>query len=152
MSRRKRYTRNLGRRPREPLPRSEEWVRFEHELEGFGVFSYLSDARARGSSRLAARIERLRAGFNFGRDAPSAAVGLDHEKFWFRAEASEHVDRARRLADLVTRAGFPMRELRVVHRSKLVRWQDARQLAVRTGKEHIEPERLDVEGLPAADK
>ncbi len=152
MSRRKRYTRNLGRRLREPLPRSEEWVRFEHELQGFGVFSYLSDARARGSSRLTARIDRLRAWFNFWLDAPSDARGRDHEKFWFRAEASEHVDRARRLADLVTRAGFPIRELRVIHRSKLVRWQDAHQLAVRTGKQHIEPERLDVEGLPAGQK
>lgn len=141
VSRSKRYTRNLGRRLREPLPRSEEWVRFEHELFGFGVFSYLSDARARGSSRLAARIDRLRAWFNLWLDAPSDDVKIDHEKFWFRAEATEHIDRARRLADLVSRAGFPIRELRVIPRAKLVRWQDAHQLAVFTGKTYIEAER-----------
>jgi hypothetical protein len=140
VSRRKRYTRNLGRRLRVPLPRSEEWVRFEHELEGFGVFSYLSDARRRGSTRLAARIDRLRAWFNLWLDAPSDDVRIDNEKFWFRAEAAEHLERARRLADLVSRAGFPIRELRVIQGSKPVRWQDAHQLAVSTGKSYIEPE------------
>ena len=116
-------------------------MRFEHELEGFGVFSYLSDARRRGSSRLAARIDRLRAWFNLWLDAPSDDVGIDHEKFWFRAEAAEHLDRARRLADLVSRAGFQMRELRVVKGSRAVRWEDGHQVAVSTGKSCIEPER-----------
>jgi hypothetical protein len=140
VSRRKRYTRNLGRRLREPLPRSEEWVRFEHELQGFGVFSYLDDARARGSSRLVARIDRLWAWFNLWLDAPSNAVKIDHEKFWFLAEAGAHVGRARRLANLVSQAGFPIRELRISPTGKRVRWEDAHQLAVSTGKSHIEPE------------
>ncbi len=48
MPRRKRYTRNLGRTIPEPQPRrlTVEWGRFEHKSEPYGVFSYLSDARA----------------------------------------------------------------------------------------------------------
>jgi hypothetical protein len=40
---RKRYTRNLGRELPSPLPvrTTTEWVRFEHEREPYGVFSYL---------------------------------------------------------------------------------------------------------------
>ena len=42
MSRRKRFTRNLGRKLGAPLPQrtTNEWVRFEHASEPFGVFSY----------------------------------------------------------------------------------------------------------------
>ena len=47
MSRRKRFTRNLNRKLRSPLPirTTVEWIRFEHEHEPYGVFSYLKEAR-----------------------------------------------------------------------------------------------------------
>ena len=50
MSRRKRYTRNLGRRLPEPLPvrTTAEWVRFEHRDEPWGVFCFLDEAKVVG--------------------------------------------------------------------------------------------------------
>ena len=48
MSRRQRFTRNLGRKLGAPLPvrTTAQWIRFEHAHEPYGIFSYLSDARA----------------------------------------------------------------------------------------------------------
>jgi hypothetical protein len=46
MPRSKRYTRNLGRKLKAPLPvrTTIEWVRFEHERKPCGVFTYLAQA------------------------------------------------------------------------------------------------------------
>jgi hypothetical protein len=59
-------------------------------------------------------------------------IELDGERFWFRAEAMEYIGRARRMADLVSRAGLPIVERRTREVSGYVRWQDAHQLAAKT--------------------
>ena len=105
MSRRKRYTRNLGRAVPAPLPArvTVEWVRFEHEHEPYGVFSWLADARLKLGPEERAEIERLLRWFSEHLHAPH----LDDrakDRFWFCAEAEEHVTRARRLAALVVAA------------------------------------------------
>lgn len=129
MSRCKRYTRNLGRSLPSPSAHSTEWVRFEHASEGLGVFSYVADAERRASARLAARIERLSAWFERRLDAP-IYPSRDDERFWFRAEALDFVGHARELADLVARAGYPMREVRMTERVGWTRWEDAHQIAL----------------------
>jgi hypothetical protein len=130
MPRSKRYTRNLGRKKSEPLPSTLEWVRFEHTSEPYGVFSYLKDARATLSARLVAEVRTLGDWFAKHLDAPPDHIEIDDERFWFRAEAIEYVGRARRLADLVTRAGFPMVERRTRVIPGRVTWQDRQQLAI----------------------
>ncbi len=122
MSRRQRYTRNLGRTLEEPLPvrTTVEWIRFEHEREPYGVFSYLPDAheRLRGSER--AELEALRRWFNQHLHAPEE---LTRERFWFRAEALSQVDKARQLADLVAAAGIPIVERRTRRMPGKIRWK-----------------------------
>ena len=61
MSRRKRYTRNLGRSLPEPLPvrTTAEWVRFEHAREPYGVFCYLPDVRSAHIPIVERRIRRV---------------------------------------------------------------------------------------------
>jgi hypothetical protein len=129
MSRRKRYTRNLGRRLPEPLPHTLEWVRFEHATQPYGVFRYSGDAQATLPGRPARELVRLTRWFCLHLDAPDG-IELGEARFWFRAEASEYVGRARRLAELVTRAGFPIAECQTLDLRGHVRWQDAYQLAV----------------------
>src|SRR5262245_59270039 len=76
MSRRKRYTRNLGRTLPSPQPvrTTVEWVRFENEHEPFGVFSYLSRAEHRLSPRRREKAEALRRWFNENLGSPDDAT------------------------------------------------------------------------------
>jgi hypothetical protein len=138
MSRRKRYTRNFGRTLKAPLPvrTTVEWIRFEHEREPYGVFSYLPDAHEllRGNQR--AELEALRAWFLEHLDAPEE---LTRERFWFRAEADAHVDKARRMAELVSAAGFPIVERRTRRVPGKIRWEDPDQVAVFTYRDAPRP-------------
>ena len=65
MSRRKKFTRNLGRELGTPLPvrTTSEWVRFEHEHEPYGAFSYISDAEALLATDGLNELNALRADF-----------------------------------------------------------------------------------------
>lgn len=130
MSRRKRYTRNLGRTLPAPLPvrTTTEWIRFEHEREPYGVFSYLSDARE-ARPELIDEIDRTLDWFEQWLDAPTE---LDRERFWFKADAQAYVVMARELARLVRSAGIPIVERRVRRVPGVVRWQDRHQVAVLT--------------------
>ena len=134
MSRRKRYTRNLGRTLKSPQPvrTTSEWVRFEHEREPYGVFSYLSDARKGLGSGLRAEVETIVTWFDDNLGAPDLAT---LERFWFKAEAREFVERARRLATLVRRTGIPIVERRTARVPGKVRWQDDHQVAVLTERD-----------------
>jgi hypothetical protein len=148
-----RYKRNLGRRLPAPLPvrTTTEWIRFEHEREPSGVFSYLSDARPHLAPAHRAELATLHAWFNAHLDAPGdggdpgdaddARITLDTERFWFRAEASEHAARARRLAELVRAAGIPIVERRTRRIPGKVRWQDPHQVAVITYRDTPQPRR-----------
>jgi hypothetical protein len=131
MSRRKRYTRNLGR----PLPSPKpvritvEWIRFEHEQEPFGVFSYSNAARAALAATVCAELDELLGWFSDHLQAPDL---LSVERFWFRAEASTHVMKARRLAAILGSAGIPIVERRTKRIPGKVRWEDQNQVAVLT--------------------
>jgi hypothetical protein len=131
MSRRKRYTRNLGRTLPAPLPVRDTtaWVRFEHEREPWGVFCYLGDAKG-ARPALARDIDALNQWFVRWLDAPSG--GIDLERFWFKADARPYVDRARALAALVCSAGIPIVERHIGRVPGIVRWQDRHQVAVAT--------------------
>jgi hypothetical protein len=106
-----------------------EWIRFEHEHEPYGVFSYLKDAAAALPAGDGTEFQELRTWFNQHLDAPERA---SNERFWFRVEAGEHAMRARRLAELVRKAGFPIVERRTRRVPGKVRWQDKHQVAVIT--------------------
>ncbi len=106
MTRRKRYT-------------TVEWIRFEHEDEPYGVFSYVSDAR--------------------GILAPKERDEL--ETLWFCAESVEHVAQARRLAALLNQAAIPIVERRTRRVPGKVKWQDDDQVAVRTYRDTPQPRR-----------
>lgn len=138
MSRRKRYTRNLGRVLGSPLPvrGTVEWIRFEHEREPFGVFSYLDDAQKNLGTGLRAEVDDLCEWFEEHLDVPDHFL---RERFWFKAEAREYVDRAKRLAQLVRRAGIPMVERRTHRIPGKVRWQDEHQVAVLTYRDAPQP-------------
>lgn len=140
MSRRKRYTRNLGRKPRSPLPArtTAEWVRFEHEREPFGVFSYLPEAEGALSGVARAEMQTLRSWFREQLGAPDEAT---MERFWFRAEAAEHIEKARRLAELVREAGIPIVEHRTQRVPGKVKWEDGHQVAVITYRDAPRPRR-----------
>jgi len=140
MSRRKRYTRNLGRTLKSPLPvrTTEEWVRFEHEREPYGVFSYLSEAKKGLGSGLRAEVDSIREWFDDNLDAPDIAT---LERFWFKAEAREYIERAQRLAELVRRTGIPIVERRARRVPGKVRWQDDHQVAVFTYRDAPQPRR-----------
>jgi hypothetical protein len=129
MSRRKRYTRNFGRILKAPLPvrTTTEWIRFEHEDEPYGVFSYLRDARDRLRGTERAELVALGAWFHEHLDAPDE---LTRERFWFCGEAVVHIEKARRLSELVTAAGFPIVERRTRRVPGKVRWEDPDQVAV----------------------
>jgi hypothetical protein len=142
MSRRKRYTRNLGRPATSPLPAREtiEWVRFEHEREPYGLFSYGSDAREVLGSEQFAELESLIAWFGDHLDAPELDDDAD-DRFWFRAEAHEHVTRARRIAELLVVAGIPIVERRTLRVPGKVRWEDSHQVCVLTYRDAPRPKR-----------
>lgn len=140
MSRRKRYTRNLGRELKSPLPvrTTVEWVRFEHEDEPYGLFCYLADARERVSPEVRRHIDILAGWFEDHLDAPNVA---NIERFWFRGEATQHIDQARKLAALVSEAGFPIVERRTRRIPGKVKAEDHRQVAVLTFRDAPRPRR-----------
>ena len=128
MSRRKRFTRNLGRERPLSVPRQgsgSRYVRFGHEHEPYGVFSYASDARSRLDDLERDELDGLLAWFRTHLAEPRSMVptnevaACDEEGpravCWFRASAREHIDRARRLAALLRHARIPIVE----------RWSDA---------------------------
>ncbi len=129
MTRRKRYTRNLGRKVPSPLRARTtlEWIRFEHEVDPYGVFSYLSDAKEQLGANGVAEIGLLVDWFREHLDAPDVK---DLERFWFKLEATEHVERARRLAELVRSAGIPIVERRTSRVPGKIRYEDGHQVGV----------------------
>jgi hypothetical protein len=140
MSRHQRFTRNLGRRLKSPLPirATVEWIRFEHEHEPYGVFCYLEEAREELSAEMRGELDYLREWFVDHLDAPNL---LTIERFWFRVEAEEYVVRARRLATIVCAAGIPIIERRTRRVPGKVRWEDRNQVAVRTYRDTPQPRR-----------
>jgi hypothetical protein len=73
-----------------PLPArtTVEWVRFEHEQEPYGVFSYAANARATLPAERIEELNRMLAWFSDHLHAPDL---LTIERFWFRAESAAHV-------------------------------------------------------------
>jgi hypothetical protein len=140
MSRRKRYSRNLGRTLKSPLPvrTTVEWIRFEHEREPYGVFSYLKQANEVLPAEARAELDALRDWFVERLDAPDL---LTFERFWFRIEADEYVVRARRLAAILCAAGIPIVERRTRRVPGKVKWEDHNQVAVRTYRDTPQPRR-----------
>ena|SRR5947209_2780998 len=141
MSRRKRYTRNLGRKLKSPLPirTTVEWIRFEHEKEPYGIFSYVTEARELVAAELRGELDALRDWFAAHLDAPDL---LTIERFWFRSEAKEYVVRARKLAAILCAAGISIVERRTRRVPGKVRWEDHNQVAVRTYRDAPQPRRL----------
>lgn len=140
MSRRKRFTRNLGRKLKSPLPTRTtiEWIRFEHEDEPYGVFSYLAEAQERLPAKKRGELEHMRDWFVDHLHAPDL---LTIERFWFRIEATEYVVRARRLATILCEAGIPIVERRTRRVPGKVKWEDRNQVAVRTYRDAPQPRR-----------
>ena len=140
MSRRKRFTRNLGRKLPTPLPVREtvEWVRFEHEREPYGVFSYISDALELLPVDGHTELLEIRDWFNEHLHAPDL---LTIERFWFDARAMDYVRRARRLAELLVSVDIPIVERRTRRVPGKVTWQDHHQVAVRTYRDTPQPPR-----------
>jgi hypothetical protein len=145
--RRKRYTRNLGRRDVAPLPPRRpdaRYIRFEHPSDRFGVFSYVSDARKEIGTEARAELKALMDWFNEHLDAPSRMVpfrpvGKRANRYrwmettaicWFREEASEHVSRARKVAAIVRSAGIPIIERSVTWIPGKLCSEDEFQIAV----------------------
>jgi len=130
-----------------PLPArtTVEWVRFEHEAEPYGVFSYLEDARKLLSPGECDEIDCIMKWFNDKLTAPGEAERrrswTDRERFWFRAEATEHLQRAQRLMELVRAAGIPILERRTRRMPGKSRWEDADQVAVITFRDSPRPKR-----------
>jgi RNA polymerase-binding transcription factor DksA len=138
MSRRKRFTRNLGRKLSAPLPRrtTTEWVRFEHANEPYGLFSYLEDAFELLNDADRKSLLALRDWFNEHLDAPDK---LSEGRFWFCAEAEDHIAQARRLAEVVKSAGIPIEERRTSRVPGAIRWHDRDQVAVLTYRDTPQP-------------
>lgn len=134
MSRKKRYTRNLGRTLPSPQPvrTTEEWVRFENAHEPFGVFNYLPRAERRLSPARREKVAALRRWFNENLGSPEDESSLTEERFWFRVEAREHVEKARELARLVSRTGYSIVERRIGRVPGKVKWEDEHQVAAFT--------------------
>jgi hypothetical protein len=154
--RRQRYTRNLGRRDVEPLPprrADARYIRFEHPTERFGVFSYVSQAQETLDEESRAELEALMSWFNEHLEAPSRMVPFRdvgpraHRHrwaettaiCWFRAEATEHLVRARRVAALVRGAGIPMVERAVERIPGKVCSEDDAQIAVQVFRDARTP-------------
>jgi hypothetical protein len=140
MPRSKRFTRNLGRTLKTPIPvrTTVEWVRFEHEHEPYGVFSYVSSALRGLRQKRRQEVEDLRRWFNDNLGAPKDA---DLERFWFRSEAVEHIEKARTLAKIISGAGIPIVERRIRRVPGKVRWEDTHQAAVLTYRDTPQPKR-----------
>ena len=142
MSRSKRFTRNLGRKL--PAPKAVrttiEWVRFEHAHKPYGVFSFLDEDSPALSPREREEFESLHAWFRKHLHAPDAAALA---RFWFRAEAVEHIEKARRLAKLVSSKGIPIVERRIKRVPGKVKWEDTHQAAVFTYRDTPQPKRTE---------
>ena len=140
MSRRKRYTRNLGRRLESPLPvrTTVEWIRFEHECEPYGLFSYINDAKSVLAAEHLRQLNELLIWFSEHLHAPDL---LSIERFWFRAEAATHVLQAKKLAELLCAAGVPIVERRTKRIPGKVKWEDKNQVAVLTFRDSPQPRR-----------
>lgn len=140
MPRSKRYTRNLGRTLKTPLPvrATMEWVRFEHEREPYGVFWYVPQALPGLPQEKRKKAESLWRWFadNLGSPGKTAL-----ERFWFRSEAVEHIEKARLLAMLVSATGIPIVERRIRRVPGKVRWEDTHQAAVLTYRDTPQPKR-----------
>jgi hypothetical protein len=98
-------------------------------------------ARERTLRGLLVPIRRCRAfapWFSEHLDAPEVA---SVERFWFRAEAADHIARARRLAELLRDAGFPIVERRTERVPGKVRAEDPNQIAVVTYRDAPRPGR-----------
>jgi hypothetical protein len=145
VSRRKKYTRNLGRARVERVPTrgtGARYVRFAHANEPFGVFSYLREASPALSDPDRAELKVLRDWFATHLEAPDcfvpvrprrgrpSYVGEPTAVCWFRAIATEHVNRARRMSVLVRRAGIRIVEFRRDRVPGQVCSEDGEQLAV----------------------
>lgn len=132
MSRRVRFTRNVGRRVPSPAPRRDElrYVRFEHATEifegvTFGPFSYVADARKRLTGDDLAELEAVVTWFSDNLEAPERMVPFrdvgprrarrrKHDAMaqcWFREDAALHIAKARELVAILGRAGFDFAEL-----------------------------------------
>jgi len=140
MPRRKRFTRNLCRKLKTLLPvrTTMEWVRFEHEREPYGVFQYVSRAVSGLPPEKRKKAETLRRWFDDNLGAPGDAA---LERFWFRSEAVEHIEKARTLAKLVSGVGIPIVERRIRRVPGKVRWEDTHQAAVLTYRDTPQPKR-----------
>jgi hypothetical protein len=145
VSRRKKYTRNLGRARAERVPvrgAGARYMRFAHKDEPFGVFSYLGDARPWLSETDRDELNALRKWFQAHLEEPDCFVPIRVRRgsvaregeptavCWFHASATEHVTRARRMSVLVRRAGIPIVELRRERIPGQVCSEDGEQLAV----------------------
>jgi len=111
-------------------------VRFEHEREPYGVFSYIKDALALLPESRQGDLKVLRAWFNECLAAPDL---LTIERFWFCAEAKFHIAMARRLADIMSSVGIPIVERRTRRIPGRVKWQDNHQVAVITYRDTPQP-------------
>jgi hypothetical protein len=140
LSRRQRYTRNLGRAKKAPLPvrTTETWIRFEHALESDGFFSYLDEAREGLSVAEREELDALFRWFCENLDTPRR---FDLERYWFCAEAVEHVSRARRMIALLREAGVPIVERRTRRIPGKVRYRDGDQVGVLTYRDTPKPKR-----------
>jgi hypothetical protein len=138
VSRRKRYTRNLGRALKSPTPvqTTVEWVRFEHEDAPFGVFWFLPDATENLGSEARDEMDSLRSWFCDRLKVPDMAL---IERCWFKAEAHEHIERARRLCELVRHAGIPIVERRTRRIPGKVRYEGDHQVALVTYRDAPQP-------------
>jgi hypothetical protein len=145
MSRRQRFTRNLGRTPRESVPTrgaGSRYVRFCHADEPYGVFSYLTDARRLLSDDERVELDALVRWFSDHLEEPACLVPARVSRrasrgeaepsavCWFRADAGEHVVRARRLSVLVRRARISIIEKWSDRVPGQICSEDADQLAV----------------------
>ena len=140
MSRRTRYTRNLGRPCKAPLPvrTTRQWIRFEHEYEPFGIFSYPQEADAALDEESRKEIKDLYKWFCRHLHSPKVD-GI--ERFWFCAEASQYISRAQRIAALLRLVGIPIVERRSSRIPGKVRWEDRHQVAVLTYRDSPQPKR-----------
>jgi hypothetical protein len=137
----------MGRRDVAPLPHrapDARYIRFEHPSERFGVFSYVSDARKEIDLEARTELRALMDWFNENLDAPSRMVPFRpvarraHRYrwaettaiCWFREEAREHVNRARRVAAIVRSAGIPIIERSVKRIPGKICSEDEFQIAV----------------------
>lgn len=140
MSRSKRFTRNLGRKLASPKPvrTTIEWVRFEHAYKPYGLFWYVDDALPKLSKARREKAEALDRWFVDNLGSPD---GFTMERFWFRAEAVEHIEKARALAKLVSSTGIQIVERRIKRVPGKVKWEDTHQAAVFTYKDAPQPKR-----------